>query len=100
MSNLRRNVVKMPPARWLARMVEIVLGRLLERPREQVGPRGWAARREQAGPREWAPRRVAHVGARLGLSSAMHWARVGLGVTWLGPWPWCRGPWMARLGLW
>ena len=85
-------MVKMPLARWLARMAEIVLGRLglLERPheqdrpqeqaarrqqagprewaarREQAGPRGWTTQWEQAGPREWAPQRVAHVGARLG----------------------------------
>ena len=52
---------------------------------KQAGPREWAARWEQAGPREWAARRVAHVGARLGLGSTTHWARVGLEVTWLGP---------------
>ena len=96
-------------------MVDIVLGLLglLERPHEQDGPRKqagprewaarleqagpleWAARREQAGPREWAAWCVAHVGARLGLGSATHWASVVLGVTWFGLWPW-----MARLGSW
>ena len=73
-------------------MVEIVLGRLglLEMPREQVGPREWAAWRKQAGPREWAARQeqagpqewaarreqatrhVAHVSVRLGLGSATY----------------------------
>ena len=85
-------------------MVDIVLGLfgLLEKSREQDGPREqarprewaarreqagpleWAARREQAGPREWAAQRkqaarhVAHVSARLGLGSARQ--RIGLAL--------------------
>ena len=82
------------PQEWAARR-EQAGPREWDAQREQAGPREWAAQREQVRPQEWAARRVEHVGARLGLSSATHWARVGLGVTWLEPWPW-----MARLGPW
>ncbi|KAM1296821.1 hypothetical protein ACFX2F_023843 [Malus domestica] len=85
----------MASARWLVRMVEIFSGRLglLGKPLEQAGSQ------EQTGPLERATRRVMHASARIGLCLATCWARIGHGVTWLGPWPWCRKPWMARLGL-
>ncbi|KAM2485648.1 hypothetical protein TB1_037078 [Malus domestica] len=83
MSNLRRNIVKMPPVQLSVRKFKAgTIGPVLD-PFGLLGrPREWVR------PQEWAARHVVYVGVRLGLDSATCWARVGL--EWLEP---------ARLGL-